>query len=110
MLLGQTRETPPDERSYDFGEERFNPQMIPQGKEMKLQALLPAMFLSDQQHFEVLQQKAAYLWVCGRVRYQDTYGEETHETSFCFLYETIMNRRFEPYWTPAGADNLNTAT
>lgn len=54
-----------------------------------------------------------FLWLCGFIRYQDTFEHGKivveYETRFCFIYETRTSAP-KPFWRLAGPGEYNRTT
>jgi hypothetical protein len=91
---------------------RAEPYIFPPGDLRTLEVAFPDGFILPQDRDDVLSNKVKYLWLCGFVKYMNTFDNELrteYETRFCYVYETRLNSP-EPFWTPAGPPKCNRAT
>jgi hypothetical protein len=115
MLIGDSPIAPPRDLNIEIATTSPIPEpyVFPPAKPLPAEAQLsPEGFISPQVRDDILKRKVKYLWVCGFVKYRNTFEgtrSPNYETRFCHLYETRTNSP-EPFWTPAGPPEYNRAT
>jgi len=112
LQIGDSPSTPPDPSVYDMNKVEHTVITFPPGESVASEALLaPLAFIKAENRDQVLH-GGKYLWLCGFLRYRDTFERENapeHETRFCYLYETRFNSP-KPFWKIAGPSIYTRAT
>ncbi len=111
LQIGDNPGTLPDATVYDMRNPPvFTPDMIPQGASFAQRA--DFKILPREQEFIDIKDRNKFLWLCGTVKYVDTFergkGSE-HETVFCYVWETRMTTP-KPFWRLAGLPEYIRAT
>jgi hypothetical protein len=111
LQIGENARRLPDTSIFEMkGLHIFTPDMIPQSESIAQQAQFKA--LSGVEVFDDVAQGKKFLWLCGFVRYVDTFErgpKSEHETRFCYLWETRLTSP-EPAWIRAGLREYTDAT
>jgi hypothetical protein len=112
LQIGENRSEPPDPGVFSKPK-RIDNDIFPPEETLAGEAwLTPQGIIKLSDRDAILTHKNKFLWLCGLIRYRDTFERENapeHETRFCFVYETWTNAP-EPRWTPAGPKEYNKAT
>jgi hypothetical protein len=103
---------PPDISVYDMANANHTVIAFPPGESVAVEARLEPFGFIEEDDLKSVLKGGKYLWLCGFVRYRDTFQRKQapeHETRFCYIYENRMNAP-KPYWRLAGPPEFNRAT
>jgi hypothetical protein len=113
LQLGPSPDVPPDVTVYATNNlPNATPDLIPQGTSVAQEARFRTWPTLGTQEFAEIATGNMFLWLCGIIRYEDTFErgtESLHETRSCYLWETRMNTP-TPAWMPAGPAQYTRAT
>ena len=111
LQVGSNPGTIPDTSVYDMSNlPVLTHDIIPQGASVAQQAEF--RILPTNQTIADIQNGIQFLWLCGFVKYVDTFergNESQHETVFCYFWEVRMSTP-KPFWRPFGTAEYNKAS
>lgn len=113
LQLGDFLDAPPDPSVYGMVNAMHNVLTFPPKTATAFPAELAPLGYISQKDMEKITTADKFLWLCGFIRYQDTFEHEKivveYETRFCFIYETRTNAP-NPFWRLAGPSEYNSTT
>jgi hypothetical protein len=106
LQLGNSPAEPPNPQFFRVAVTSGIPEIIPQGESAPFEARLePQGMVSARDLQEINTNKSKFVWLCGLIRYYDTFeriGSVPYETAFCYVWETRLNTP-KPLWRMAGS-------
>jgi hypothetical protein len=102
---------PNDLKIYEADYARDNPAIVPQGGIINARAGIAVLGYISSTEYAAINNKKAFLWLCGFIRYRDTFdrvGVVEYETRFCYLWDSNMENP-RPEWRLAGPSEYNRA-
>jgi hypothetical protein len=103
----------PDVHIFDAQDSIEDDYNFPHGTTAKVQAtFMPDGFITAQEKEEIEVKKTRYLWLCGYLKYKDTFDRPdapTYETRLCYKWVNYMNSP-KPFWSLAGPIGHNKAS
>lgn len=112
LQMSEKPASPPDASIYRMDQVREHPSVFPQGEHFAVEAILTQSGIINQADRNAILGGTKFLWLCGCMRYRDTFERENavdYETCFCYLYETRI-KTLEPFWRPFGPHEYNRAS
>lgn len=111
MLIGGYEDIP-DATVYDSQDATKEDYVIPQGATMPWQAIVrPDGWITPQELEEITVKKSRYVWLCGYLRYRDTFDRKdapVYETRICYRWVNDTNSP-QPFWILAGPREYSKA-
>lgn len=110
LQIGASPSTPPNEKVFDQ-KEKAATLLIAPANSMAFEAKIFNNLLGTltSQRIESIKKGGEFLWLCGRLDYEDVLQKKEHWTKFCYLWETRLNSP-KPFWRIAGPKEYNDAS
>ena len=113
LQIGDSVTCPPNVEVYATQEIAKSTYIFPPGEsEFREARLAPEWFISTQQEDDVIRNHIKFAWLCGVIRYTDSFKSENpveYFTKFCYLWETRMGKPSMNRWAVAGPHEYNEA-